>query len=153
MSKYFDPTHLEVTSIDVANKTDNLIPNQTNCKFNIRFNDNYQGTDLAKFIDETCKKTLPNYHLKYRISGESFYNKDEEFSEIVKTSIKNITGQTTVLSTSGGTSDARFIKNICSCIEFGLINKTAHQIDEQISIEDLRTLKEIYKEILVNYFK
>ncbi len=93
-------------------------------------------------------KTLEKYELNYRVSGESFLTEDSKLQNIITSAIKDITGKTPILSTTGGTSDARFIKDICPTIEFGLINKTAHQIDEQIAISDIELLEKIYLRFL-----
>ena len=151
-TEYFDPTNLEVTSFDVGNPTTNIIPESATAKLNIRFNSDHQSEDIVNLVKYTLDKTLHKYELEYRVSGESFYNKDKFFSKLVLDSVAKITKEKTILSTTGGTSDARFLKDICPCVEFGLINKTAHQIDENIAVKDLTILKECYKEILENYF-
>ena len=152
-NEFFDPTHLEVTDFNVNNNTSNIIPNDCSARLNIRFNNEQTGENLVKFIKESCGKYLHQHKLDYRISGEAFFNRDSYFTDLIANSIKSITGKEPVRSTSGGTSDARFIKNICPVVECGLINKTAHQIDEHISLEELLKLKNIYKEIIENYFK
>lgn len=152
-NKFFDPTHLEVTSIDVKNNTSNIIPSEAKAKLNIRFNNEHHSEEIIKFIKESCAKFLYKYSLTQRVSGEAFFNRDTYFTDIVSNAIQNITGKTPISSTSGGTSDARFIKNICPVVEFGLVNKTAHRIDEHIHLDELIKLTKIYKEILINYFK
>ncbi|MFZ8864295.1 MAG: succinyl-diaminopimelate desuccinylase [Rickettsiales bacterium] len=151
-NKYFDPTHLEVTAINVDNKTSNIIPESAVAKFNIRFNSEYNSEQIIAAITEACQKTLEKYELNYRVSGESFLTEDSKLQNIITSAIKDITGKTPILSTTGGTSDARFIKDICPTIEFGLINKTAHQIDEQIAISDIELLEKIYLRFLELYF-
>ena len=150
---FFQATNLEVTSIDVGNQTTNIIPELAKAKINVRFNDIHQGKDIVKIIEEIASKTIAKYELDYKISGESFFNKDKNFTKIIEESIENITGNKAELSTTGGTSDARFIKDICPTIEFGLINETAHKIDEHIDINEIEKLDKIYLEILRNYFK
>jgi len=151
-NEYFDPTNLEVTSIDVANPTTNVIPETASAKFNIRFNSEYQSQDIIEMITMACDKVLGKYEIEHRVSGESFINEDEEIKTIMVNSVKEVTGSEPKLSTTGGTSDARFIKDICPCIECGLINKTAHQIDENIALDDLIKLKDIYRKTIENYF-
>jgi succinyl-diaminopimelate desuccinylase len=152
-NEYFDPTNLEITSIDVGNTTTNIIPETATANLNVRFNSEHTGQNIIDLIEYSCQKTLMNYKLEHRISGESFYNPDKFFSALVSDSVKNITKIEPKLSTTGGTSDARFIKNICPCVEFGLINKTAHQIDESIKTDEIVLVKNCYLEILKNYFK
>lgn len=151
-NKFFDPTHLEITTIDVANNTSNIIPGEATARINIRFNSEHDSDAIIKFIKDSCANYLFKYTLKHRVSGEAFFNRDTYFSDLVTKSITNITGKTVIQSTSGGTSDARFIKNICPVVEFGLVNKTAHRVDENIAIDELIKLKNIYKEIMTNYF-
>lgn len=151
-NKYFDPTHLEVTSIDVNNNTSNIIPESASAKFNIRFNSEYNSNEIIQIIEEACLKTLEEYELNYRVSGESFLTEDSKLQNTIIKAVKEVTGKAPILSTTGGTSDARFIKNICPTIEFGLINKTAHQIDEHIKLEDIEKLEAIYLKFLKLYF-
>lgn len=152
-NKYFDPTHLEVTSFDVNNSTTNIIPESATAKFNIRFNSEYDSKQIIQIIDEACSKTLAQYKLDHRVSGESFLTEDINLQNMITTAVKDVVGKAPILSTTGGTSDARFIKNICPTIEFGLINKTAHQIDEHIALDDIEKLEKIYLRFLELYFQ
>ncbi len=152
-NEYFDATHLEITSFDVANETTNIIPQEAVVKFNIRFSSEYNGKEISEAVKKICQENIGNFEFNYTISGESFYNQDAEFSKLIAQSVQNITNLSPTLSTGGGTSDARFIKNICPCIELGLISQTAHQIDENVAVSDIITLKNIYLDILKNYFK
>ncbi|MBT4878453.1 MAG: succinyl-diaminopimelate desuccinylase [Alphaproteobacteria bacterium] len=152
-NKYFDPTHLEVTSFDVDNSTTNIIPESATAKFNIRFNSEYDSKQIIQIIDEACSKTLAQYELDHRVSGESFLTEDINLQNMITTAVKDVVGKAPILSTTGGTSDARFIKNICPTIEFGLINKTAHQIDEHIALDDIEKLEKIYLRFLELYFQ
>jgi len=152
-NKFFDPTNLEITTIDVGNKTTNVIPYQATAQLNIRFNNEHDSKALIKFIKEACSEYLYKYSLEHRVSGEAFFNRDTYFTDLVSTSIENIIKKAPIQSTSGGTSDARFIKDICPVVEFGLVNKTAHRVDENIDVDELIQLKNIYKEIISNYFK
>jgi succinyl-diaminopimelate desuccinylase len=150
---FFQATNLEVTSIDVNNKITNIIPEIATAKINIRFNNIHTGEDIVNIIQGIAKNSLTKYELDYKISGESFFNHDKEFIKLISDSIEEITGKPPELSTNGGTSDARFIKKICPTIEFGLINETAHKINEYIDIDQLEKLDKIYLQILRNYFK
>ena len=151
-NKFFDPSHLEITNIDIGNNTTNIIPANATAKFNIRFNSEHNSEKLIKFIKGSCEQYLKNYQLDYRVSGESFFNRDTYFTDLVSNAVSKITNTTPIQSTSGGTSDARFLKNICPVVECGLVNKTAHKVDEHIEISELIKLKNIYKEIIISYF-
>ena len=150
---YFQASNLEVTSIDVNNKTDNLIPAKAKANFNIRFNNEHKGKDLLNKVDSICNIycSKNEYNLTHRISGESFLTQPGNLSAVMQKVIKEVTGIDAKLSTEGGTSDARFIKNYCPVIEFGLINKTAHKIDECIAVADLYQLKNIYLKFMQNW--
>lgn len=147
----FDPTNLEITTVDVGNDTTNIIPAKASARFNIRFSDEQTGDGLVQWLNRQAKRISPNIQLDLSISGESFYCPDERLKRLFEVILKNF-GHHPVFSTSGGTSDARFIKDICPVIEFGLVNKTAHKINEQCSVQDIRHLSEIYEKILNNYF-
>lgn len=151
-NEFFSPTNLEVTAISSQNLGNNVIPNEASANFNIRFNDFHSIKSIIEIVEYACKKSAEGfgakYELTYRASGESFLSKPEFLSEIVVAAIKKTCGKTPVLSTSGGTSDARFIKDYAQVVELGLINKTAHQINEFANISDILKLEEIYLEIL-----
>jgi succinyl-diaminopimelate desuccinylase len=154
-NKYFDPSNLEITHISSLNLGNNVIPSEAQANFNIRFNDLHSSQEIIDFIDYACKKSCQNlssdnlgYQLSYKTSGEAFLSKPQELAEITKQVIKKITGREPILSTTGGTSDARFIKDYCQVIECGLVNKTAHQIDEYAKISEIIQLKDTYLEIL-----
>ena len=154
----FDPSHIEVTSIDVANPTANVIPFEASIKFNIRFNSTHNFKSLSAYLHDKAEKCKLNkdgfiYNLQIRGSGESFLCEDLPLQNLVKQAVMSTTGVTPVLSTSGGTSDARFMKDLCPVIEFGLTNATAHQVDEHSPVADILTLTATYGEILENYFK
>lgn len=151
-NEFFPPTNLEVVSIDVNNKTLNLIPAVATAKLNIRFNNQYTSEALEKSLHEICASVTKDYQLK-RIGGiaESFLNKKSAFVDMVVNSVAKVTGNVPQISTTGGTSDARFIKDYSEVIEFGLINKTAHKVDENAKVEDIIKLKDIYKNILQAY--
>ena len=156
-NKDFEPSNLEVTKITIDNTADNVIPAEAKASFNIRFNNLHTSTSLKKkfnkIFSSITKKAKASYKIKYHVSGESFLTRPNKTVYMIKNVIKKSTKINPILSTSGGTSDARFIKKIAPCIEFGLIAKTIHQVDEMAKIADLKKLKNIYLDILVNYFK
>jgi succinyl-diaminopimelate desuccinylase len=151
-NQFFDPSNLEVTNIATKNVGGNVVPKEVLANFNIRFNDEHSSQSLIDWVKFVCDKTAGEYQLTYKVSGESFITKPGFLSDIVVDAVKDITGLKPVLSTTGGTSDARFIKDFCPVVvEFGLINKTAHQIDENVAVEDIQKLEKIYYQILKNY--
>jgi succinyl-diaminopimelate desuccinylase len=155
-NEFFVPTNLEITNIDSDNLGNNVIPNQASANFNVRFNSLHSCDDIVKIVEFACKQNANtlgySYDLSYKSSGESFLSKKGKFSEITLAAIKKITNKNAVLGTTGGTSDARFIKDYCEeVLEFGLINETAHKIDEFANIDEIKKLKEIYLEILKNF--
>ncbi len=156
-NKDFQPSNLEVTKITIDNTADNVVPAEAKASFNIRFNNLHTSSSLKKKLNKIfssiTKKSKANYKIKYNVSGESFLTKPSKTVYMIKNVIKKSTKINPVLSTTGGTSDARFIKKIAPCIEFGLIAKTIHQVDEMARVADLKKLKNIYLDILVNYFK
>lgn len=156
-NKDFQPSNLEVTKITIDNTTDNVVPAEAKASFNIRFNNLHTSSSLKKKLNKIfssiTKKSKANYKIKYNVSGESFLTKPSKTVYMIKNVIKKSTKINPVLSTTGGTSDARFIKKIAPCIEFGLIAKTIHQVDEMARVADLKKLKNIYLDILINYFK
>ena len=155
-SKNFQRSNLEVTRINIDNNADNVIPGEANATFNIRFNDKYSSNAIKKklniLIKKICKKNRCNFKLNCKTSGESFVTKPNKITYMIRNIIKNNTGINPRLSTSGGTSDARFIKKISPCLEFGLVGASMHKINEHVSLKDLKILTKIYKEILYKYF-
>jgi succinyl-diaminopimelate desuccinylase len=156
-NKNFQPSNLEFTSINVDNKATNVIPATARAQFNIRFNNIHTSSSLKKKINlivkNLSKKNKCKFKIDFHISGESFLTKPNKTIYMAKNIIKKITGITPVFSTTGGTSDARFIRKISPCLEFGLVNKTMHKIDECVSLKDLKNLTKIYQFILEDYFK
>ncbi len=156
-NKNFQPSNLEFTSINVDNKAYNLIPAKAEAKFNIRFNNLHSSKSLKKqislIVKKLCKKNKCKFKINYMVNGESFLTKPNKTIIMAKGVIKKITKINPKFSTTGGTSDARFIKKISPCLEFGLVNKTMHKVDECVSVSDLRKLTNIYKNILIEYFK
>ena len=155
-SKNFQASNLEITKISINNDADNVIPGDAKATFNIRFNDKHNSTSLKKklnfLIKKICKKYKCKFKIEYMISGESFITKPNKITFMIKNIIKKKTRVNTKLSTSGGTSDARFIRKISPCLEFGMVGASMHQVDENIKIKDLKTLTKIHKEILDQYF-
>jgi len=156
-TKDFQPTNLEVTKINIDNDADNVIPGLANATFNIRFNNKHSSnslkTKLNKIFKKITKKNKSNFKIEYRVSGEAFLTKPNKTTYMIQNIIKKITKIKPKLSTTGGTSDARFIRKIAPCLEFGLVGKTMHKVDEAVSISDLKKLTKIYFNILENYFK
>lgn len=154
----FDPSHLEVTSIDVANPTRNVIPSEASAKFNIRFNPTQTPDSLTQYLHTKAEEVGLNqegfiYALQTQSSGDVFLCKDQALQCLVSEAVLASTGIKPILSTSGGTSDARFMKDICPVVEFGLVSTTAHQIDEQIAVDKIHRLKEVYQEVIKRFFK
>ena len=152
-SKKFQPTKLVITSIDTLNNVSNLIPNKANIKFNVRFNDNFKSTEIIKIINDRIKTICSKYKLISKVSGESFINYSQDFTNSLVTSVKKITGINPKLSTSGGTSDARFISELCPVLEFGAVGKTMHKTNEMQEINNIKKLKDIYFELIKNIFQ
>jgi len=155
-SAQFQPSNLEFTSVDVGNKAANVIPAQARAKFNIRFNDHHTQESLRALVDARLAKAAGN-RIKARIVWEPsnsnvFVTKPGPFTDLAVTAIEEVTGRRPELSTSGGTSDARFIASYCPVIEFGLVGQTMHQIDERTPVSDLEKLTRIYRGILNRYF-
>ncbi len=152
-SEHFPPTSLQVTSIDVGNPVTNVIPADAKAMFNIRFNDLYSSKSVHEWVRERLDKAGGRYDLDFKVSGESFLSAPGPFSDLVAASVAEVMQQEPELGTTGGTSDARFIKDFCPVAELGLLNDTAHKVDEQVPLSDLKKLEAIYGGILEGYFK
>ena len=156
-TKSFQPSNLEITKINIDNYADNVIPSAADAVFNIRFNDKHSASSLKRKLNNIfrsiSKKNKCKFRIQYVVSGEAFLTKPNKITYMIQSIIKKITGIKPKLSTSGGTSDARFIRNIAPCLEFGLVGKTMHKVDESVSVSDLKKLTKIYQNILVSYFK
>ena len=156
-TKDFQPTNLEVTKININNTADNVIPATAEATFNIRFNNKHSSNSLKKKLNKIfrkmTKKHKSKFKIEYRVSGEAFLTKPNKTTFMIQNTIKKITKLKPKLSTTGGTSDLRFIRNICPGLEFGLVGKTMHKVDEAVSLKDLKNLTKIYENILKNYFK
>ena len=154
-SQHFDPSNLEFTSIDVGNKTVNVIPGEARARFNIRFNDRHMQDDLKALIEQRTGAVAGP--IRWRIEWEPsnadvFVTKPGSLVDLVRAAVAEVTGKSPALSTSGGTSDARFIKDYCPVVEFGLVNTTMHKVDERVPTADLVVLTAIYRNILERYF-
>ncbi|MDC0429622.1 succinyl-diaminopimelate desuccinylase [Candidatus Pelagibacter sp.] len=156
-TKDFQPTNLEITKINIDNFADNVIPGLANAKFNIRFNNKHSSNSIKKKINKIIKniskKNRSKFKIDYSVSGEAFLTKPNNTTYMIQDIIKKVTKIKPKLSTTGGTSDARFIRKIAPCLEFGLVGKTMHKVDEAVSLSDLKKLTLIYSIILKNYFK
>ena len=153
---HFDASTLAITTIDCGNPANNVIPARGTATVNIRFNDLHSGASLTKWLQDHANavqtETGVALTLNVGISGESFLTPPGEFSALVARSVQAETGVTPVNSTSGGTSDARFVKDHCPVVEFGLVGKTMHQVDERVEVSQIHQLKAIYGRILKDYF-
>ncbi len=153
---HFDPSTLAITTIDCGNPASNVIPAQATATVNIRFNDTHSGETLSAWLrseaEAVAEATGIEIALKIAVSGEAFLTPPGELSTLVAAAVEAETGRRPAASTSGGTSDARFIKDHCPVIEFGLVGRTMHQVDERVEIAHIRTLKAIYGRILQDYF-
>lgn len=134
---YFPPSNLEITTIDVVNPAVNVIPETAHARFNIRFNDQHHSDDLKTWIESVCQKHALDFVLKHRVSGEAFLTPPGELSHLLVAAIKRVTGREPVLSTTGGTSDARVIKDYCPVIEFGITGRTPHMVNEWVEVADI----------------
>ncbi len=156
-NKNFQPSNLEITSVNVDNTAINVIPASAKAQFNVRFNNFHTSSSLKRKITSIVKilskKNKCKFKIDFHVSGESFLTKPNKTIHMARNIIKKVTKISPVFSTTGGTSDARFIKKISPCLEFGLVNKTMHKIDECVSLKDLKNLTKIYQNILEDYFK
>uniref|UniRef100_A0A2A3JQW8 Succinyl-diaminopimelate desuccinylase n=1 Tax=Alloyangia mangrovi TaxID=1779329 RepID=A0A2A3JQW8_9RHOB len=153
---HFDPSTLAVVTIDTGNPATNVVPAQTRATLNIRFNDTHTGASLSDWLREETAKVDAEFgtrtELRIKISGEAFLTPPGPLSELVAKSVEAETGRTPELSTTGGTSDARFVRHHCPVVEFGLVGKTLHQVDENVEVAQIGQLKAIYTRMLRDYF-
>ena len=155
-SEFFQPTTLQISTIDIGNPTTNVIPGEARATFNIRFNDLHSSSSLTEWLHKTFDAAIGEggkYELDIVVSGESFLTPPGRLSDLVSDACEKVLGQRPELSTTGGTSDARFIKDFCPVAEFGLISQTMHKVDERTAVEDIRKLSEIYEAVLRGYFQ
>lgn len=156
-TKNFQPSNLEVVKINIENTADNVIPAEAKATFNIRFNNKHSSNSLKKKLNKVfsniCKRSRCSFKISYMVSGEAFLTTPNKTTYMIQNIVKKITKIKPKLSTAGGTSDARFIRKISPCVEFGLVGRTAHMVNEMVSVSDMKKLKKIYLNILQNYFK
>jgi succinyl-diaminopimelate desuccinylase len=155
-STHFEPSTLAVTSIDVGNPAANVIPARAQARFNIRFNDLHTAAsleaDLRRTLEIVRQELGGDYRLDCETGGDCFLTEPGPLVETLCGAIEAVCGERPALATNGGTSDARFIKDHCPVVEFGLVGQTMHQVDERVAVRDLKTLKRIYAEMLERYF-
>ncbi len=155
-SEFFQPSNLEVTTIDVGNVAENVIPETASARFNIRFNIHHSGASLTEWIERVCAKAGENFageiSTSIRVSGESFLTEPCGFTDKLQDAVEAVIGTRPALSTTGGTSDARFITHYAPVVEFGLVGATMHQVNERVDVADIKTLTEIYRHMLKAYF-
>jgi succinyl-diaminopimelate desuccinylase len=152
----FQPSHIAVTVVSVPNTASNVIPAQARVVFNVRYNDTHTRQSIEKTIAACCKAAAAEvgatYTLAFSGTGDVFLTEPGPLVDAMAAAVREVTGQTAKLSTSGGTSDARFIKDHCPVVEFGPVNATIHQVDERVPVADLKTLTHIYERFITDYF-
>ncbi len=152
----FQPSNLEVTTVDVGNATTNLIPAKASARLNIRFNPSHTGAALSDWLADEARIANQGFEGRVivtpRISGEAFLTLPGDFTAVVERAISAVTGMAPELSTTGGTSDARFIRALCPVVELGLVGATMHAVDERVSVADILTLSQIYRRLITDYF-
>jgi succinyl-diaminopimelate desuccinylase len=151
-TEFFQPTNLEITSIDVGNPASNVIPGAVTAQFNVRFNEHWDSTSLEKQIRAILSKAHKDYTLETHCGAESFFTAPGAWSEVVSKAVKDVTGKTPAFTTNGGTSDARFFRAYCPVVEFGGVNKSVHKIDENASVKDLEQVTQVFTRLLEIYF-
>lgn len=151
-SDHFQPTSLQVTTVDVGNPATNVIPREATAGFDVRFSDRHTSATVERWLRERLDAVGGDYELTVRVSGESFLSPPGPLSELIAGAVAEVTGRPPELGTTGGTSDARFIKDHAPVAELGLINATAHKVDERVSLDDLESLGRIYQGVLDGYF-
>ena len=153
----FQPSNLEVTDLEVGNPAHNVIPARAKAKLNIRFNPNWRGAELIAWLQEEVIRAGKGFeghvYLDARATGEAFYTEPGRFTELVAHVVRQVTGRTPEMSTSGGTSDARFIRDLCPVVEMGLVGSTMHMVDERAPVAELRALEQVYAGVLRGYFE
>ncbi len=151
-SEHFPPTSLQVTTVDVGNPATNVIPGAATAGFDVRFSDRHSSQTVERWVRERLDAVGGDYELVVRVSGESFLTPPGPLSELIVRAVEEVTGAAPELGTTGGTSDARFIKDYAPVAELGLLNATAHKVDERVSLEDLEALGRIYEAVLDGAF-
>jgi succinyl-diaminopimelate desuccinylase len=147
---WFEPSNLEITDLTVGNPTENLIPAQARARLNIRFNTRHSAASLVRWVEQEIAEEASDVAMQVRVSGEAFLTKPGFASDRVREAIRAVVGKVPELSTTGGTSDARFIRSVCPVVEFGLVGSTMHKVDERTNVQDLYDLTNIYQYILQN---
>ena len=150
---HFSPTNLELATIDVGNTATNVIPSQAKAVFNIRFNTEQTATGLQDWLRQQCDAVGGGYDLSFHLSAEPFLTAPGPFTALIAQAVEDVTGKRPALTTTGGTSDARFIHHHCPVAEFGLISESMHKVDEQASVSDIERLAGVYARILELYFE
>ena len=150
---HFEPSSLQISSIDIGNPAGNVVPARAEARFNIRFNTEQGASSLEAWLRNRLAAEAGHYELQLRLGGEAFLTEPGPFRALLAEVIAQHTGRTPLFSTSGGTSDARFIKDYCPVVEFGLTGETVHQVDENVRLADLEGLTAIYKDVLIRYFQ
>jgi succinyl-diaminopimelate desuccinylase len=148
---WFEPSSLQITSMDVGNTATNVIPSSARAALNIRFNDKHSGKSLTEWVRATIAQHADRFDLESSISGESFVTKPGPLVDILRRAIVDATGVEPKLDTGGGTSDARFIANYCPVAEFGLVGATMHQTDERVPVAEMRDLARIYRGVIASF--
>ncbi len=151
-TEHFQPSTVQITTFDVGNPASNVIPGEARAVFNIRFNDRWTSRTLQDWIESKLAAAGGKHELKIHVSGESFLTPPGAVSEVLSRAIRQVTGRTPELSTTGGTSDARFIHRYCPVAEFGLVGLTMHKVDERVPVADLSALTDVYRAVLDHYF-
>ncbi len=153
-SWHFDRSNFEVVSLDVGNQAFNVIPGEAKAKFNVRFNDKHTPASLKTLIKSRAREAAPQVQAKFdwEPASDSFITQPGPFVDLIAGAIADVTGKKPALNTGGGTSDARFVKDYCPVVDFGLVGQTMHQIDEQVPVADLQQLAKIYRRMLERYF-
>ena len=150
---YFDASTAHITSIDTGNAAGNVIPATVSARFNIRFNTEHKADDLIGWLEEHFNRIGGNWQADWRVSAEPFVTPAGPLTDLMQAAITEVTGKNAELSTSGGTSDARFITHLCPVAEFGLVGQTMHKVDEHVSIDDIDQLTAIYLAMLTRFFE
>lgn len=156
-TEHFDPSTLTIVTVDTGNAATNVIPAKVDAAVNIRFNDLHSGASLREWLQAEADRVANDYSVEIgmtvKVSGESFLTRPGPLSELVARAVQEETGRVPELSTSGGTSDARFIKDHCPVVEFGLVGRSMHQVDEHVNVQHIQQLKSIYSRVLRDYFE
>jgi succinyl-diaminopimelate desuccinylase len=153
----FQPSNLEITRIDAPNTATNLIPGVATARLNIRFNPTHTGAELARWIEAEAENAARDFAgtvtVAPEISGEAFLTEPGPFTDVAAAAVRDVAGRDPELSTTGGTSDARFIRTLCPVVELGLVGATMHQVDERAPVEEILRLQAVYERLIARYFE